>query len=77
IVEVSAAQPAAAQRFAAYAVVQNQDDPYAKAIQEMMAHSHELEDSVVALTRKLAELEKELAEHEAQSPPPENLRAVK
>ena len=71
------AQPAAARRFAAYAVVQNQDDPYAKAIQEMVAHSHELEDAVSVLTRKLAELEKELADHEAQSPPAENLRAVK
>jgi len=77
IVEASAGQPAAARRFAAYAVVQNQDDPYAKAIQEMVAHSHELEDSIAALTRKLAELEKELAEHEAHSPPSENLRAVK
>jgi len=77
IVEASEGQPAAARRFAAYAVVQNQDDPYAKAIQEMVAHTHELEDAVAALTRRLAELEKELAEHEAQSPLAENLRAVK
>jgi serine O-acetyltransferase len=77
IVEASAGQPSAARRFAAYAVVQNQDDPYAKAIQEMVAHSHELEDAVAALTRKLAELERELAEHEAQATAPENLRAVK
>jgi len=77
IVEASAAQPAAARRFAAYAVVQNQDDPYAKAIQEMVAHTHELEASVAALSSKLAALEKELAEHEAQATPAENLRAVK
>ncbi|MCG6953841.1 MAG: serine O-acetyltransferase [Betaproteobacteria bacterium] len=77
IVEASAAQPAAAKRFAAYAVVQNQDDPYAKAIQEMVAHTHELEESVAALSSKLAALEKELAEHEAQATPAENLRAVK
>ncbi|KPK08906.1 MAG: serine acetyltransferase [Betaproteobacteria bacterium SG8_39] len=77
IVEASSGQPAAARRFAAYGVVQNQDDPYAKAIQEMVVHSHELEESVATLTRKLAELERELAEHEAQATPAENLRAVK
>jgi len=76
IVEATS-QPAAARRFAAYAVVQNQDDPYAKAIQEMVAHTHELEEAVATLTRQLAALERELAEHEAQSTPPENLRAVK
>jgi len=76
IVETTS-QPAAARRFAAYAVVQNQDDPYAKAIQEMVAHSHELEEAVAMLSRKLSELERELAEHEAQTAPTENLRAVK
>jgi len=76
IVEATS-QPAAARRFAAYAVVQNQDDPYAKAIQEMVAHTHELEEAVATLTRQLAALERELAEHEAQSTTPENLRAVK
>jgi len=76
IVETTS-QPAAARRFAAYAVVQNQDDPYAKAIQEMVAHSHELEEAVATLSRKLSELERELAEHEAKTAPSENLRAVK
>jgi len=76
IVETTS-QPAAARRFAAYAVVQNQDDPYAKAIQEMVAHSHELEDAVATLSRKLSELERALAEHQAQTAPSENLRAVK
>jgi serine O-acetyltransferase len=50
-------------RFAAYAVVLNQDDPYAKAI--------------AALTAKLADLERELAQHEADSAQTEALRVVK
>jgi serine O-acetyltransferase len=58
-----------AERFAAYAVVQQNDDPYAKAIQQLVAHSQELERAVAALTDKLARLEK--AEREQQ------LRVVK
>ncbi|MGA8006938.1 MAG: serine O-acetyltransferase [Burkholderiales bacterium] len=64
-------------RFAAYAVVQNQDDPYAKAIQSLVDHSHELEQSLAALTVKLADLERELALHEAESAQTEALRVVK
>ena len=64
-------------RFAAYAVVQNQDDPYAKAIQSLVDHSHELEQSLAALTVKLADLERELAQHEAESAQTEALRVVK
>src|SRR5512146_1858045 len=64
-------------RFAAYAVVQNQDDPYAKAIQTLVDHSHELEQSLAALTAKLADLEHELAQHEAASAQTETLRIVK
>ncbi|MGA7984829.1 MAG: serine O-acetyltransferase [Burkholderiales bacterium] len=64
-------------RFAAYAVVQNQDDPYAKAIQTLVDHSHELEQSVAALRSKLAELERELARHEAEAAQTEALRVVK
>jgi serine O-acetyltransferase len=45
------------ERFAAYAVVQDNDDPYAKAIQQLVEHSQELERSVAALTEKLARLE--------------------
>jgi serine O-acetyltransferase len=56
------------ERFAAYAVVQEQDDPYAKAIQQLVEHSQELERAVAILQEKLARLEK--AE-------PEHLRAVK
>src|SRR5512145_1946843 len=38
-----------AERFAAYAVVQEQDDPYAKAIQQLVEHSQELERALAAL----------------------------
>ena len=66
IVEDKAADHA--ERFAAYAVVQEQDDPYAKAIQQLVEHSQELERALAALQEKLARLEK--AERE-------QLRAVK
>jgi serine O-acetyltransferase len=46
-----------AERFAAYAVVQEQDDPYAKAIQQLVEHSQELERALAALNEKLARLE--------------------
>jgi serine O-acetyltransferase len=58
-----------AERFAAYAVVQDQDDPYAKAIQKLVEHSAELEHAIANLQQKLAELEK--------SKEREQLRAVK
>jgi serine O-acetyltransferase len=45
------------ERFAAYAVVQEQDDPYAKAIQQLVGHSQELERALAALHEKLARLE--------------------
>ena len=63
--------PSAAQaaRFAAYAVVQEHDDPYAKAIQSLVAHSQELERTVAELQKKLASLEKDQER--------EQLRAVK
>ena len=57
LVEKASAQQAA--RFSAYAVVQEQDDPYAKAIQKLVEHSAELEQALVALTQRLAELEKD------------------
>jgi serine O-acetyltransferase len=56
IVEDRGAQ---AERFAAYAVAQEHDDPYAKAIQALVAHSEELERAVSALNEKLARLEGE------------------
>jgi serine O-acetyltransferase len=55
-------------RFAPYAVVLEHDDPYAKAIQELVAHSIELERTLAALQEKLARLE-----HDK----PEQLRVVK
>src|SRR5688572_17654183 len=58
-----------AERFAAYAVVQEQDDPYAKAIQQLVEHSHELERALAALNDKLASMEKDQQR--------EQLRAVK
>lgn len=58
-----------AERFAAYAVVQENDDPYAKAIQQLVEHSQELERTIAALNDKLARLEK--ADRESQ------LRVVK
>jgi serine O-acetyltransferase len=53
-----------AERFAAYAVMQESDDPYAKAIQELVQHSQELERALAAVTDKLSRLEK--AEREQQ-----------
>src|SRR5688572_12782168 len=47
-----------AERFAAYAVMQENDDPYAKAIQELVQHSQELERALQAVTDKLSRLEK-------------------
>ena len=61
-----------AERFAAYAVVQDHDDPHAKAIQQLVQHSQELERMVETLKERLARLEGlEAAEGE------KNLRAVK
>lgn len=74
IVEDTATRDAAkqAQRFAAYAVVQEQDDPYAKAIQSLVEHSEELERAVASLQARLAGME-QAAEAEQR----DALRAVK
>jgi serine O-acetyltransferase len=65
-------------RFAAYAVVQNQDDPYAKAIQTLVEHSHELEQTVAALQERLQRLEGELAARQSGDPSKtEQIRIVK
>jgi serine O-acetyltransferase len=60
---------AVAERFAAYAVVQENDDPYAKAIQKLVEHSQELEKALLALNEKLVGIEKDKQK--------EQLRAVK
>ena len=57
VVESKDAEQAA--RFAAYAVVQEQTDPYAKAIQQLVEHSQELERALRALQARMAELERE------------------
>jgi serine O-acetyltransferase len=67
IVEKGSTQQAV--RFSAYAVVQEQDDPYAKAIQTLVEHSTELEQALTKLSERLAELEKDKQR--------EQLRAVK
>src|SRR5260221_2516419 len=56
-------------RFSAYAVVQENDDPYAKAIQSLVEHSQELERALKALSEKLEGIEKDKQK--------EHLRAVK
>ena len=61
-----------AARFAAYAVVQEHDDPYAKAIQTLVEHSQELERALAEVSEKLAQLERD-----AEAAARERLRAVK
>jgi len=58
-----------AARFAAYAVVQEHSDPYAKAIQQLVEHSQELERALATLHARLSELEGEASRRD--------LRAVK
>lgn len=47
-----------AERFSAYAVVQDLDDPQAKAIQSLIEHSKELEHALVTLRERLARVER-------------------
>jgi serine O-acetyltransferase len=61
-------------RFSAYAVAQSQDDPYAKAIQQLVTQSEELQTVVRDLTEKLTRLEGEMARTERGK---QELRAVK
>ena len=63
-----------AARFAAYAVVQDCDDPHAQAIQTLVDHSQELHQTVRTLHAKLERLEQELAAREGAA---SHLRAVK
>jgi serine O-acetyltransferase len=64
--------PEEAVRFAAYAVVLEQDDPYSKAIQTLVAHSRELEQTIASLKERLVRLERlEAVEKD------KNLRAVR
>src|SRR5688500_11446082 len=70
VVEEAAEQEAA--RFAAYAVVLEQDDPYAKAIQTLGEQSRELEQTIANLRERMVRLERlEAAEKD------KNIRSVK
>jgi serine O-acetyltransferase len=69
--------PQQAARFAAYAVVQNQDDPTGKAIQMLIEHSRELEQAVATLTEKLQRLEEERSERDREGNKTEQLLAIK
>jgi serine O-acetyltransferase len=60
-----------AARFAAYAVVQEQTDPYAKAIQQLVEHSEDLERALRVLQQKMSEMERDADARR------ESLRAVK
>jgi len=62
-----------AERFAAYAVVQDHEDPQSKAIQQLVEHSQELERTIDKLQERLARLEGHAAAVETDK----NLRAVK
>jgi serine O-acetyltransferase len=62
-----------ADRFAAYAVVPDQDDPHSKAIQQLVEHSQELERTIETLKERLARLER----LEAAAENDKNIRAVK
>jgi serine O-acetyltransferase len=61
-----------AERFAAYAVVQDYDDPHSKAIQQLVAHNQELQRTIEELQDRVARLEGETAAETDK-----NLRAVK
>src|SRR4051812_4067566 len=61
-----------AERFSAYAVVAEHDDPHAKAIQTLVEHSRELEHTIANLKERLVRLERiEAIEND------KNIRAVK
>jgi serine O-acetyltransferase len=62
-----------AERFAAYAVVQDHEDPQSKAIQQLVEHSRELERTIEILQDRLARLERQ----EAAAETDKNLRAVR
>jgi len=71
IVEESAAGKDKAQ-FAAYGVLPNQEDPYAKTLQSLVDHAQELEQTVSALSEKMRRLEQA-----AERSRTEQLRAIK
>ena len=66
------AQAREKEHFAAYGVVPNQEDPYAKTLQSLVDHAQELEQTVSALTEKMRRLEQA-----AERSKSEQLRAIK
>jgi serine O-acetyltransferase len=64
-------------QFAAYGVVPNQEDPYAKTLQSLVDHAQELEQGVSALTEKMRRLEQKLAEQAAERAKADPLRVIK
>jgi len=59
-------------QFAAYGVVPDQEDPYAKTLQSLVDHAQELEQTVSALTEKIRRLE-----HTSERSKSDPLRAIK
>jgi len=75
LVEEGAAHEQA--RFAAYAVVKDQDDPYAVAIQTLVQHARELEAKVAVLNERLERLEPQTLKGSDEAQKTDHLRAVK
>jgi serine O-acetyltransferase len=63
--------------FAAYGVVPNQEDPYAKTLQSLMNHAQELEQAVSALTEKMRRMEQKVADQAADRAMADPLRVIK
>lgn len=63
--------------FAAYGVVPNQEDPYAKTLQSLVDHAQQLEQTVSALTEQMRRMEQKLAEQASDGAKAEQLRAIK
>ena len=57
IVEGSVKKEQGQTQFAAYGVVPDQEDPYAKTLQSLVDHAQELEQTVSALTEKMRRME--------------------
>lgn len=72
IVEGSVKKDQGQTQFAAYGVVPDQEDPYAKTLQSLVDHAQELEQTVSALTEKMRRLE-QAAERSKTDP----LRVIK
>ena len=77
IVDEGQAQQEEKAHFAAYGVVPNQVDPYAKTLQSLLEHSQELERTVSGLGEKLRRIEHKLAEGAADASKADPLRAIK